>query len=40
MSNRKPFADLTRAFTEERRQAVDIRKNQLADELTPAQPWS
>ena len=37
MSNRKPFADLTRAFTKERRQAVDIRKNQLADELTPAQ---
>ncbi|MGY4395392.1 hypothetical protein ACVWZA_000553 [Sphingomonas sp. UYAg733] len=38
-SIRKPFADLTRAFTEERRRVVEIRKNQLLSEQT-AQPSS
>lgn len=37
MSNRKPFADLTRAFTAKRRLAVEVRKSQLREQTSLSQ---
>jgi hypothetical protein len=40
MSDRKPFTDLTAAFGEERRCAVEATKKQILDDLAATRPAS